>query len=124
MRNSLSPVAKSSLASQTIAVQNLDDDVSGFQLSEVIGVLTEALPSTASFEVILTVEPLSNVQINLNANDTSEVGVAAPSFITFTPATWNVSQTVTLNQVDEFIVDGDQISLVTASIVLALTLVS
>ncbi|MGY8968736.1 MAG: T9SS type B sorting domain-containing protein, partial [Flavobacteriales bacterium] len=114
--NSLSPVAFSSLASQTIAVQNLDDDVSGFQLSEVIGVLTEALPSTASFEVILTVEPLSNVQINLNANDTSEVGVAAPSFITFTPATWNVSQTVTLNQVDEFIVDGDQISLVTASI--------
>ena len=114
--NPLSPAAFSSLATQTISIENLDDDVAGFQLSALNGILTEASPSAASFEVILTVKPLTNVQINLVSNDLTEVGVSATSFLTFTPETWNVSQTVTLNQVDDFIIDGDQISSITASI--------
>ena len=114
--NPLSPAAFSSLATQTISIENLDDDVAGFQLSALNGILTEASPSAASFEVILTVKPLTNVQINLVSNDVTEVGVSATSFLTFTPETWNVSQTVTLNQVDDFIIDGDQISSITASI--------
>ncbi len=114
--NPLSPSIFSSLATQTISIQNLDDDVAGFQLSALNGILTEASPSAASFEVILTVKPLTNVQINLVSNDHTEVGVSATSFLTFTPETWNVSQTVTLNQVDDFIIDGDQISSITASI--------
>ncbi len=114
--NSLSPAAFSSLVSQTIAVQNLDDDIPGFQLSSVSGILTEASPLTASFEVLLTIQPLSNVQINLFSNDNTEVGVAGTSFLTFTPDTWNVSQTVTLSQVDDFVIDGDQNSSISASI--------
>ncbi len=114
--NSLSPAVFSSLASQTIRVTTLDDDVAGFRLSSVSGVLTEASTTTVSFEVALTVQPLSDVRVNILSGDTTEVSVVAPSFITFTPGTWNVSQTITLSQVDEFFIDGTQNTLVTASI--------
>ncbi|MDB2456286.1 gliding motility-associated C-terminal domain-containing protein [Flavobacteriaceae bacterium] len=114
--NSLSPAVFSSLASQTIRVTTLDDDVAGFRLSSVSGVLTEASTTTVSFEVALTVQPLSDVRVNIVSGDTTEVSVVAPSFITFTPGTWNVSQTITLSQVDEFFIDGTQNTLVTASI--------
>ena len=114
--NAISAAPFLTAADQSLNVQNLDNETPGFQVSNVSGVLTEAASPTASFEVVLDVQPLTNVIINLSSNDTSEAGVVAPSFLIFTPATWNVSQTVNLFQVDDFLIDGSQNSSITASI--------
>ena len=114
--NSLSTPAFSSLALQTVLVPNLDNEVPGFQLSPVVGTLTEGATPTASFNAVLLVQPLTDVRFNLASNDISEVSLGGTTFITFTPGNWNVSQTITLNQVDEFLIDGSQTSSITASI--------
>ena len=114
--NSLSTPAFSSLALQTVLVPNLDNEVPGFQLSPVVGTLTEGATPTASFNAVLLVQPLTDVRLNLASNDISEVSLGGTTFITFTPGNWNVSQTITLNQVDEFLIDGSQTSSITASI--------
>jgi gliding motility-associated-like protein len=114
--NVLSTPAFSSLAVQTVLVPNLDNEVPGFQISSVIGTLTEGATSTASFKAVLLVQPLTDVQVNLVSNDISEVSLGGTTFLTFTAANWNVSQTITLNQVDEFLIDGSQTSSITASI--------
>ncbi|MDA9360871.1 gliding motility-associated C-terminal domain-containing protein [Flavobacteriaceae bacterium] len=114
--NALSPVAFSSLADQTVLVPNLDNDVPGFQLSPVVGTLTEGATSTASFAAVLLVQPLTDVRVNLVSSDISESSLGGTTFLTFTSANWNVSQTISLNQVDEFLIDGSQTSSITASI--------
>ncbi|MGB2502766.1 MAG: lectin-like domain-containing protein, partial [Flavobacteriaceae bacterium] len=114
--NGLSAPSFLALADQSLNVQNLDNEIPGFQVSNVSGILTEAATPTASFEVVLDVQPLNNVIINLSSNDTTEADVVAPLFLTFTPATWNVSQTVDLFQVDDFLIDGSQNSSITVSI--------
>ena len=114
--NSLSTPAFSSLALQTVLVPNLDNEVPGFQISPVVGTLTEGATSVASFMATLSVQPLTDVRVNLVSSDISEVSLGGTTFITFTQANWNVSQTITLNQVDEFLIDGNQNSTITASI--------
>ena len=104
------------LATQNILVPNLDNEVPGFQLSPVVGTLTEGATPTASFNAVLLVQPLTDVQVNLVSNDVSEASLSGITFLTFTSANWNVSQTITLNQVDEFLIDGSQTSSITASI--------
>jgi hypothetical protein len=61
---------------------------------------------TAAFTVSLKAQPTSNVTLPLSSNDVSE-GTVDPAFITFTPDTWNVPQTVTVTGVDDSIVDGN-----------------
>jgi len=114
--NALSTPAFSSLALQTVLVPNLDNEVPGFQISSVIGTLTEGATPTASFKAVLLVQPLTDVQVNLASNDISEASLGGITFLTFTAANWNVSQTITLNQVDEFLIDGSQTSSITASV--------
>ena len=114
--NAFSTAAFSSLALQTVLVPNLDNEVPGFQLSPVVGTLTEGATPTASFSAVLLVQPLTDVRLNLVSNDISEVSLGGTTFLTFTAANWNVPQTVTLNQVDEFLIDGSQTSSITASI--------
>jgi len=104
------------LATQNILVPNLDNEVPGFQLSPVVGTLTEGATPTASFNAVLLVQPLTDVRLNLVSNDISEVSLGGTTFLTFTAANWNVSQTITLNQVDEFLIDGSQTSSITASV--------
>ena len=104
------------LATQNISVPNLDNDVPGFSLTPVIGTLTEGGVSTASFNAILLVQPLTNVILNLSSSDVSEASIVGPPFLTFTPANWNVTQTITLNQIDDFLIDGSQTSSITVSV--------
>lgn len=52
-------------------------------------------------------KPTANVTINLSSTDTGE-GTVSPPSLTFTPAQWNVPQTVTITGVDDGLVDGTQ----------------
>ncbi len=61
---------------------------------------------TANFTVVLDTQPLANVTIPLSSSDTTE-GTVAPNSLTFTPANWNVAQTVTVTGVDDALIDGN-----------------
>ena len=47
------------------------------------------------------------MSVALSSGDTSE-GTVAPAALTFTAATWNVAQTVTVTGVNDAVADGDQ----------------
>lgn len=70
------------------------------------GLVTTEGGGTASFTVRLDNPPIANVTIPLSTSDTTEGTVTTPSLI-FTPANWNVAQTVTITGVDDSIVDGN-----------------
>lgn len=60
-------------------------------------------------------EPVRNVVINVVASDGTEASVST-SQLTFTPANWNVVQTVTISGVNDALLDGDQLSNVQFSV--------
>ena len=70
------------------------------------GLVTTEAGGTATFTVVLGSQPTDDVTIGLSSSDTTE-GTVAPSSLTFTPANWNVAQTVTVTGVDDFVQDGD-----------------
>ena len=104
-----------SATSKTINVITEDNDTPGYTVNSVVGVLTEGDMTTAYFTVVLDATPSSNVIINLSNGDPSEVTLSTTS-ITFTPANWNVTQTITLFSEDDPIIDGPQTTLITASV--------
>lgn len=63
-----------------------------------------------SYTVILKTAPTANVTITLNPG--TQVTVA-PATLTFTPANWNVAQTVTVTAVDDALVEGPHIGTIT-----------
>jgi uncharacterized repeat protein (TIGR01451 family) len=77
---------------------NLDDDVRGITVSPANGSLavTEGGASD-SYSVVLTSEPTAPVSITLSGEQVTN----APSLLLFTPANWNLAQTVTLSAIDD-----------------------
>ncbi|MCY2988587.1 MAG: dockerin type I domain-containing protein, partial [Planctomycetota bacterium] len=119
-RQPLSDVVFSALASdgtedQTVVVTTNDDDVPGFTLSKTTATVTEP-NTTDTFTVVLTRQPLADVVFSVLASDATEATVDKAT-LTFTPANWNTTQTVTITAVDDSIVDGAVGSLVTVSVV-------
>ena len=105
-----------SLTSQTLSVATLDNDVAGFSLSPIAGSLTEDATPTMTFGVSLNVQPLTPVTIDFSSSDTGEVIIANSSAYLFNPLSWNTTQTVTLQAVDDFLIDGSQAVSITAMI--------
>lgn len=70
---------------------------------------TSETGQTAQFTVKLSgyPKPTADVTVSLSSSDTTE-GTVSPSSITFTPADWNVPQTVTITGVDDASADGTQ----------------
>ncbi|AFY28282.1 Calx-beta domain-containing protein [Cyanobium gracile] len=65
-----------------------------------------ALAVTPSFTVVLNSQPTADVTIGISSSDTTE-GTVSTSSLVFTPANWNIPQTVTVTSVDDAIVDRD-----------------
>ena len=85
--------------------RNIDNETPGITVNPTAGLLTnEAGSVTDTFDVVLDSQPLSNVTIPLTPSD--EVTTVAS--VTFTPANWNMPQTVTVTGVDDFEADGNQ----------------
>jgi hypothetical protein len=70
------------------------------------GLLTSESGGTATFKVALTTPPMANVTIPVSSSNALEGTASAPSLI-FTPANWNVPQTVTVTGVDDASFNGD-----------------
>jgi len=70
------------------------------------GLLTSESGATATFKVTLTTPPVANVTIPVSSSNPLE-GTDSTSSLVFTPANWNVSQTVTVTGVDDAASDGN-----------------
>jgi uncharacterized delta-60 repeat protein len=72
--------------------------------------------TTGTFTVVLDAQPTSDVVISATSADTSEATVS-PATLTFTNANWDIPQTVTIAGVNDSLVDGNQTTNVTVSVV-------
>ncbi len=70
------------------------------------GLVTTEAGGQASFTVQLATAPTANVTVAVTSTDATE-GTVSPSSLTFTPANWNVAQTVTVTGVDDALGDGN-----------------
>ena len=93
------------LFDQTVAVTNVDNDVAGFILSKTTATTSEALASD-NFTVVLNAQPNSDVVISASSDDLTE-GTVSLSELTFTSASWNIPQQVTITGVKDLLVDGN-----------------
>ncbi len=71
------------------------------------GLTTTESGGAAAFKVMLTTPPKSNVTIPIGSSNPQE-GTPTQTSVTFTPANWNVPQTVTVVGVDDHVADGNQ----------------
>lgn len=93
--------------SQVVSLTNRDNDLPNVNLVGAESLRTNENGGTDSFGISLAARPLANVTIRLTSSNLNEVNVS-PSSLLFTPANWNVTQTVTLTGVNDNILDGDQ----------------
>lgn len=103
------------LADQTVSVTTTDNEQAGFTITPTGTTVVSEAATTDSFNAKLDAQPISNVVLNVVSGDTGETTVS-PSSLTFTPANWNVDQTVTVTGVDDPVVDGSQTTTVTISV--------
>jgi hypothetical protein len=89
-----------------IGLVNQDDDTAGITVSSPSGTSTTEAGGSITFTVRLNSEPTGNVTVPLSSSDTTEGAVNVASLV-FTPVNWNTNQTVTVQGVDDTIVDGN-----------------
>lgn len=70
---------------------------------------------TDTILVVLTGEPESTVVLDVTPDTSGQISLDRPQ-LTFSPADWNIPQTVTISAVDDLRDDGDQVAFVTVSI--------
>ena len=97
------------LADQTVVLTLQDNEIAGFLVSTISGTLAENNSATQTLSIRLSVQPSTDVIIDLTNTDATELSPDVVS-LTFTALNWNVSQTVVLASVDDFETDGTQTS--------------
>ncbi len=102
-----SDVTYSGLKAADVIVSNLDNDGAGIVVSPRSGLNTTEAGNSATFVVQLSTQPTNDVTIAVTSSNSNE-GIASPSSLVFTPANWNLPQTVTVTGVDDFVADGDK----------------
>lgn len=85
---------------------SVDDDTAAITVAPTSGLTTTEAGGSDTFTVVLGSEPTGNVTIGVSSSDDTEGTVGAPT-LTFTPANWNVAQTVTVTGEDDDIDDGN-----------------
>lgn len=90
-----------------VSLTNIDDDIPNILVTPSSGLITSESSGTDSFDVVLTTEPTSDVQISLASSNLAE-GTIDLASLTFTSANWNVPQTITITGVDDPFDDGDR----------------
>ena len=63
---------------------------------------------SATFQIVLESAPTADVTIPISVSDPTEGAVSVGS-VTFTTGDWSTPQTVTINGVQDFTIDGDQV---------------
>jgi len=79
----------------------------GVTVGPSVGLVTSEDGTSTNFNVVLDIPPTADVTIPVSSSDSNE-GVVSTSSLTFTPANWNVPQTVVVTGVDDTAIDGDK----------------
>jgi len=90
-----------------VTVVNTDNDAPGI-LVDPLNIQVSEFGDTDTFDIVLTSQPTADVTITLTSTDLTE-GTVSPASVTFTPANFNVPQTVTVTGVNDPIADGNQV---------------
>jgi large repetitive protein len=107
-----------SLSISSVTANITDNDNRGYSLvSSIVNVNENG--GTGTSTIVLTAQPQSNVVFNVASNNTAEVTVS-PTTLTFTPANWNIAQTVTVTGINDSVVAATSTA-ITLSINTALT---
>ena len=93
-------------AQATVTVTVVEESVVAEVLVQPTTGQTTETGGTASFQIVLSSQPLAEVTIQLSSSDLSE-GVVSPSSVTFTPGNWDAPRTVTVTGQDDTVADGD-----------------
>ena len=104
----------SGLDAPDVSVTNIDNDSAGVIVTPTSGLVTTEAGGSDYFTVVLTSQPTANVTITLSVSDATE-GTLPVTTLTFTPADWNLAQTVTVTGVNDSITDGNQVYTVITS---------
>ena len=96
-----------SVSSQVLSVTVQDDELAELIVHETdSATIVYESGLTDAIDVALSAEPISDVVVILAPEDGTEV-IVSPATLTFTPANWNVAQTVTILGADDDAADGD-----------------
>ena len=105
--------------SSTVTATTTDDDAAGFALQGTTGlVVSEAGPTSTSFDAVLLARPVTNVVLTVTSGDPSEATVLTPTLV-FTDLNWSTPQEITVRGVDDVVVDGSIATAVTVSVAAA-----
>ncbi len=104
-----------SLGDRSTRVTTIDDEAAGFTLwTTAVSVSEDGTSDT--FTVVLNKLPAGDVVISIESADTGEATLS-PATLTFTVDNWSTPQTVTVSGVDDTVVDGEQSTALTVSVV-------
>ena len=91
---------------QGVFAQLVDTTQAGVSVNPRSGLTTSTAGGAGSFNVVLTSAPMADVTIPISNSD-PQAGTISTSNLTFTPADWNIPQTVTVTGVINPQVTGD-----------------
>ena len=94
------------LAGTFVSLENTDDDTPGVTVNPSGGLVTTEAGGTATFTIRLNTAPSADVAVTLASSDLTE-GKTDLTNLIFTPANWNLIQTVIVKGVDDIEFDGD-----------------
>lgn len=77
----------------------------GFTVTPINNLFTTEGGGTAQFSVVLDTAPTADVTVNVSSDNAAE-GIVSVSSLVFTPANWDVPQTVTVTGQDDALEDG------------------
>lgn len=98
-----------------VQVTNKNNNSAGLTLTPTSGLLTSKAGGSATFTATLTSQPVANVTVSLTSSNTGE-GTPSPAALAFTPANWNVAQSVTVTGVDNGLAEGNQAYTIAAAV--------
>ena len=94
------------LADKTISVTTTDDDTRGITVTETNGITAPVESTTDTLDITLASKPLADVTLSVTSSDTSEITVS-PSSLTFSSGNYTTAQQVTLNAIQDNLIDGN-----------------
>lgn len=89
-----------------VSVINADDEPASIVVTPASGLVTTEAGGVATFSVMLSTQPTSNVSVALRSSDLSE-GTITTGSITFTASNWNQPVNVTITGINDALSDGD-----------------
>jgi hypothetical protein len=98
-----------------VSIINVDDEQAGITVSPTSGLVTTEAGGTAAYSVFLNRLPTDDVTFAVTSGNTAE-GTVSTNSLTFTPANWNIPQTITVTGVPDFRKDGNKTFTITNAV--------